>query len=195
MNTGRIFFIILLVMVGVGVGGYFLIKGDIFPVAVVNSEVITNKTFERHIAALSQYYEVSKKNAEANSSAVPQLPNVSDLQRATLYQLIEDALIASNFYSIVTDGDAAITRKLADAEKEMRTTKFQDSLRALYGLTVDEFRRFVLVPQAERELITDALREKGQEFDAWLASVQSNANVFILLRGFSWEKGELKAAK
>ncbi len=195
MNTGRKFFIILLLMVGVGIGGYILVKGDVFPVAVVDSGFISARTFDRSVKALAQYYEVSAKNAAANNKPVPVSPGTAALKKAMLAQLIQDELIARNFHAVAgKDADAVVLKKLESVKDKTESAEFQNAVRAFYGLSIDEFKDFVLIPEARREVITDALRAKHEDFEAWVKGLQTKASVFILLRGFSWEKGELKAA-
>lgn len=192
------YFILFLVMFGLGVAGYIFVRGEHFPALIVNGATIPMREFNEHRAALTRYYEVLIERGELADASVTSVDQITDqLRRATIDQLVEDTLIARALERELDEARRAtlIAQKLSNVEGRTDTDDFGAAVGNLYGLSVDRFRELALVPQARRELLTDALRDRKEEMAAWLASARTEASVRILIPGFHWEDGVVAIAE
>ena len=71
----------------------------------------------------------------------------------------------------------------------LKDPDFPSAALTLYGLTSEGARRYLLVPQAEREILEGRLFLEQQELDAWLLAAKQAARVTLLIPGFSWNNG------
>lgn len=181
--------IILLFLAVVGaVAAYAVFRGA-YPIAVVDGTTISNEMYEsKYSAALSYYRSALATYAGAAAFGAAER---RELRRAVLEGLIEEALVHEELLRREPkELGAVVENKIA---KALEDPDFPGAARTLYGLTGEGARRYLLVPQAEREILEGRLFLENRELDAWLAAAKQAARVTLLVPGFSWNNGGVVA--
>lgn len=171
--------IIFLSIIFFSLGFYYFIHAGFYPVAVVNSRLISAKIFEKEYqAALIYYKNALKIYAGQDLNQATMRDFIIEIRRSTLDNLIVNTLIYGELKRRV-GGDLPIIL-------ERKMPSFKESAAALYGLTGDEFKELVLIPQAYREILDGRLTLEGADFNEWLAKAKQSAKVRLLLSQFEW---------
>lgn len=182
MTRYRIYIIFSLV-VGVGLLAILLVSWGYYPVATVNGDFISARQLSHEFGAASLYYKNLLQTYRPALKDAEQL-SASDLQLAVLNSLIEKSLI-SKAVRQETGEDFAyllenkLSRFLGDEELEIAAAN-------LYGLSGEEFRGDVLVPQAEREILAGRLFLRGEEIEDWILKAKAAARVTLFSPNFEW---------
>ena len=175
----------LFLAVVVAVAAYAVFRGT-YPVVVANGTIISNETYENKYAAAFSYYRsalatYTDANAEFGEA------ERRELRRAVLEGLIEEALIHEELLRREPkELGAVVENKIA---KALADPDFPGATRTLYGLTSGGARRYLLVPQAEREILEGRLFLEKRELEEWLTAAKRSARVTLLVPGFSWKNG------
>jgi len=69
----------------------------------------------------------------------------------------------------------------------------EEAANKLYGLSAADFKKFVLIPEAEKDLLIKHYEYNPSELDDLWDFWTRNANVKIYYPGYYWESGEVKA--
>ncbi|MEK7507837.1 MAG: hypothetical protein AAB602_02010 [Patescibacteria group bacterium] len=159
---------------------YFL---GLYPIAVVNGRIITEKQFRSASAASSFYYENLLK-AYNQGNEDPKRINQIELQSEILTSLIENELIAQKL-------SADLGRELQYLlnEKLVAVTDSPDlkkNAATMYGMTWDDFKRQILISQAMKDILRDQLFLKKEKADDWISSAEKSANVILFSLKFKW---------
>ena len=178
----------LLGIVGGGIVLYAVVASDIFPAAIVGSDVISTGEHTKQFVAAKQYYEAA---AQANKVKLEPASFVAELRRASLDKLIENRLIQTEVRRAYPDAEAAAQQRVVVALPENDTNR--TALKKIYGLSVPDFRRMVLLPEARREFLVQKMG--GTEAAALIARLKKAARVMIFSPKFSWTGSEVKAGK
>ena len=183
------FFIIFLALIFVGLAGYYVARAGYYPVATVNSEIITARELNYEFLVAYQYYGVllrDSKEVEVESKGFRK-----EIRRAALQDLIEKALIDQELKKRV-GGELAdlVEKKVKFAQSDPKI--LGEAARLFYGLNLSDFRNLVLKPQAERELLESHLFLEKTTLDKWLSNSLSRAGVRILTPEFTWNKGRVE---
>ena len=182
-----IFFIALLAF---GLFGAYLVSIGYYPVAFAGGQFITARQFHDTYGAASIYSETYLETYYPTSTPEDLDDKASLLQAAVLDQLIEEAIVSQELHKEVgSDFDVLVSEKVNkfDSSDNLRSAADQ-----LFGLSYDDFKDRVLVPQAEREVMEGRLFLKGQTFDPWLSSVKKSKRVLIFSSRFGWDGNKVK---
>ncbi|MCX6702834.1 MAG: hypothetical protein NTW60_03135 [Candidatus Wolfebacteria bacterium] len=172
-------------------GIYFAATGS-YPVEFVNWQPVPYGTYNIDSeVAINYYNKTSNGNLAGNDKAI------MEIRRAILESLVEDRLIefelqkrikTDDLRAIINDKINSVVRDSgADTEKQIRET---------YGLSMADFKEYVLRPQAKREILEarlllddngKTLVSSGDVLAKWLIKEKAAANVVVLLPGFLWE--------
>ncbi|MBI2075376.1 MAG: hypothetical protein HYT82_01760, partial [Candidatus Harrisonbacteria bacterium] len=63
------------------------------------------------------------------------------------------------------------------------------------GVSYDDFLALVLLPQARREVLNDALAADAVDARTWLANARETAQARIFLPALVWQNGTVEIAK
>lgn len=186
------FYLTFLGLIFVGLAGYYLIHFGYYPVAVVNTEIISAKDLNYEFSLAYRYYSVVLGNKHGYDVESREFRR--ELRGAALENLIEKSLIYK-------EAKARIGReleRLVDNKINKEITNQQsveEAAKLLYGMNLADFKELVLVPQARKEILEGRLFLEKKDFRNWLAQTKNSASVFILTPEFYWESGELKAGE
>ncbi len=187
--------LIILISSAVFILAIALISFKLYPIIFVGWQPVIYGDFNKNYNSAVFYYAkaISTYNKN-NADIINSLEVRNEIRRAGLEAVIEDILISNELKKIFSSSEvnsqidknviAAIGGK--DVKKEMET---------LYGLSVSEFTKYFLKPQARKEILEARLRLENINFDEWLASTEKQAKVMIFLPGFEWKDGTVMVKK
>ncbi len=187
------FWIFILTIAALIIGGIYLILSRSYPAAIVNYQIIAVRDFYADYRASMTYYKnaldvYNEKDFAALESGEVKL----EIQRAVLESLIEDILIDKELKSQIgfVELKKIVNRKI---EESVGGQKIQEAVETLYGLSFEEFRERVLVPQAKREILEGRLFLQNPPVapDEFLRKLKSKARVLIFLPDFEWNGKEV----
>lgn len=170
-----------------------LIAVGIYPVAIVGTMPIFARTWQKAENAAKSFELATARARGAKAVDFSLAENrelLLEMKRGTLTFLIEDAIIRQKGEE-VTDGLGILSRELA-LEALRSSGDLGSAARAVYGLSVDDLRDLVLLPQARKDVLKEALIEKGQNFDTWLLDAKKRASVRLIFVPFKWNGEEIQ---
>jgi len=179
----RHYWIIFLIIVLVGMSAYILINRGYFPIAVVNSAIITQRQYEKNLSAIYQYSDELEKVYQAPD--VPSAGNKKvELKRIVLQEIVENTIIHQDVKRrLGSSFDDIVDNKIKDLSGSEDLKKAASTL---YGLTLADFIDLFIKPAAERELLDGKLLLEKTTFDDWFKEAKKNASVTLLVSGFFW---------
>ena len=183
--------ILFVVFMGIGLGSLISVRNGIYPVAVVNSDVITMKSIDKSFSAAYTYYQNALLVYGRDPNELKTTESLMEIKRATLDKLVVDSLILMELKKRVNSQEYT-----AIAEKNIQNVLdsnqgIEDASKKLYGLDFPDFRQMVLEPQAYREILQGRMFLNNENFDEWLKKARADAFVVILSPSLKWEKGLL----
>lgn len=179
------YWFILAIMVAIGSGGYYVISGS-YPVALVNWEPITVRSFNDNKTIAYHYYGKLYDLYKENKETLESEESREEIARAVLDRLVEDRLIWDELKNKLgaSELDALIEKKINEALKDKSIT---EGVELLYGVSLPEFTEETLKPIAAREMLEDRLELENGNFDEWLKGAKEKANITLFLPNFSWD--------
>lgn len=179
---------------GIGLSGYRIAKDGFYPVIFVNFNAISESVIEKNTNLAYSYFHNLSALYGSDSSKLDLPESYLELRRAVLDSAVSDELILLELRKLVSLEEIEIVanRKIDATLKENKIVV--EGVQNLYGLTLENFRNDVLMPQAYREILEGRMRLNGQDFDSWLAEARKKSKVIVLLPDFEWngEKVVLK---
>jgi hypothetical protein len=163
-----------------------LINAGIYPIARVNGSFISARYFARQYAAATLYSgTVLKTINDVSSSSVKQDVPENDMRAVVLDQLVEQSLAHSQAKEMLGDGyESLIESKIAKYEAD---NSLRGAAGMLFGLSYEDFRSLVLVPLAEKELLSARLFLENKKYDDWIKEARGMASVSIYSPAFGWD--------
>ena len=191
MNRKAAIGVFLLLMGSAGVI-YGVIRAGWYPVAVVNSELVSTRLFQRELDAAFSYYTktiLKDGNLPTNSEDL-----LRELRRAVLDDLIEKKIIRQLARQEVGDRlPALVEDKIGFLDGN--GNKVPEAVQSLYGMTLEEFRELVMIPEAERVILKDWLfaDQKEGEFTHYLDEQRKKASVYVFSDLLTWRDGKIQS--
>lgn len=183
------FYLMFLAIVFFGLGSYYFIHFGHYPVAIVNSRLITAKALnEEYIVAYRYYAGAALLAGKREEIDNPDFKK--EIRRATLNNLVEKALISKELEKRIGKDLGGIIENKISASINDRSN-LEEAAENLYGLSLADFQEMVLAPQAEREILEGRLFLEKKDLSAWLFEAASNAKVFILTPEFYWDSNKV----
>lgn len=187
------FYIGLVGLVIIGGGIFYIVHYRQFPTAVINGSMIFADEFERVAFSALQFYVKSTEATKRRALTQEEVDALySEIRRATLDKLMSERLV-----------DNELARRFGGNVEEMAgeklvvadTERLRDVIAPLYGMTFEEFRMLLLLPEAKREVLNDALRDESRSAESWLNDARRNARVIMLLPNLVWKNGGVEISK
>ncbi len=183
-------YIIFVLLIVLGIAVLFLISAGYYPVAMVNGQIISARTFLKNYEAASLYYGNAVKTYRPILESSSSLTTVQ-LQMSILDQLIENALIDVEVKKeLGADFEYLLSNKMNSLTTDQELPR---AVKTIYGLDMEEFKSEILAPQAEREILMGRLFLRGEKIDNWLANAKKNSSVRIFSSRLYWGGEEVKA--
>ncbi|MDE2001493.1 MAG: SurA N-terminal domain-containing protein [Patescibacteria group bacterium] len=175
------------VMMAIGVSGYALSVNGWYPVAVVNWHVISQYTLEQNLSTAYVYYHNALALSGGDPATLDTPAAAANLRRAVLDDAISEELIRDELAREMSAGDLQTVAEKKVDQVLQDQSQVSEGVEKLYGLTLDQFKARVLLPQAYQEVLSGRMLLQGQDFNTWLAQARKSAGVIILTPGFSWD--------
>ncbi|MEK7640560.1 MAG: SurA N-terminal domain-containing protein [Patescibacteria group bacterium] len=184
MSLQRYFTTFLLILF-VGLGAYYLVHYGYYPVALVNSQIITANHFEVEYAVAYNYYVRALSSSGDTDPRTREFKK--ELRRAVLDNLVEQALVQQDLnVRVGKELNQIVQGKILNSQK-LDPKTLEETARVVYGLDLSEFESLVLVPQAQKEILQGRLFLEKQDYEQWLRDAKKNAKVFIVTPEFYWQ--------
>lgn len=162
-----------------------------YPIALVNWQPITLKSFQKYYSAALNYSEKALETYDKSQSPVLNSSEVQmEIKRAALDQLIGNAVIHQELKKQIKSNELEkmVNNKIEEA---LKGKDIKDEVKTLFGLSPDEFKKIVLRPQVEKEIMAARLLLQSNPptggFDGWLKETRKQAKVIILLPNLKWD--------
>ena len=178
----KILILTLVFLVG-GLVSYSLVKNGYFPVASVNGKIISHRTITENMEVSRRLYQQGLAGSAPELDSLFSRANSSELVKSSLESLITNIIVKK---TASVEALAQAEREIAGSLKE--TAGLANSVKNIYGWDIQTYRERILEPQA---LFGALNREKGAEFEKWLAAEKAGARVRIWFLPFKWENGQL----
>lgn len=162
-----------------------LITYGFYPIFVVNGSPIIAHRFDKIYRAALLYRGNFMKTYAPSASGTAALLSGEDLEINILNQLVDMKLI-----------DAGVRREVGDDLSELiagKIKKYDDkadlktAAESLFGITYADFRKEVLIPQAEWDILAGRLYLRGEDINNWLANARRSAEVIVFSKRFRWD--------
>lgn len=183
MSKRKILILILLIFVA-GIG--FLILNQSYPVALVNWQPVSAKSFNNDFGTAIFYYRKAAETYNKNDVTAIESPQVkAEIERAVLDKSVENILILNELEKRLKNSelDQMVQNKINEVFNGQDIAK---QVATIYNLSLDAFKEQVLTPEARTEILQARLALENKNFDDWLINVKKQAKVIILLPGFGW---------
>ena len=163
-----------------------------YPVATVNDSFIAARLFQLAGTAAQTYYQNVGGLYEGLASTT-ETDFQARMRQVAMQALIEDELVTAELMTIYEAEPlrAAIDKRIASALASSSQTT-SEAIRALFGLTPDEFNEVVLAPQARVELLEAELARSGSSVQVWLPAALRDARVSISVNDLAWNAGRVE---
>ncbi|MEK7612375.1 MAG: hypothetical protein AAB407_03475 [Patescibacteria group bacterium] len=176
--------IFFLAMVVCGIGVHIAIQKGWYPVAIVNGKLVGASRFEQTSTSIFHYYTQAGQFFGASEEDVNKV-NRHEVRRVTLDKLVENELLLNKFQEIKkADFDERVMDRIATLEQE--NPDLENAVQELYGVPLNQFKTFVLIPQAREEIVAGEAFETQDAYLAWLAETRKNAKIYILDPVLTW---------
>ncbi|MBI2888835.1 MAG: hypothetical protein HYY10_02840 [Candidatus Liptonbacteria bacterium] len=179
-------YIIFFSIIAGTVAGVLFVRAGYYPVALVGGDFLFARDFWNQYRAMRTYYEKSSAMYGV-SSTMP----VADMERAVLEGMIEESLVRAGVrHEVGAEVDHLVSARVDSFLSDSDLVRAAD---VAYGVNAQEFRAMVLVPQAEREILTGKLFLRGEKLQDWLEEAKRHERVIMLAPGFRWNGSGLEA--
>ena len=174
---------------------------QIFPAVKASGGSFSFKDFYRDRDGLAANRDLTSE-ADLTVKAVSDL----DLEKGVINSFVEDSLISSELQRRGKN-QSDIEKLISDNIKPENLGKIEEATKKLYGWSVDDFKKFILYPQARRQILEVEFNKSPHlpagysgrwgdkdkiDFDAWLGRAKKKAMVSIYLPRWRWVSGEVE---
>ncbi len=180
----------LLVLGGVIIVCGYLVITKSYPIAFVNWRPISLGILEKDYGFAIYYYKKALEIYSKDSSVIDSGEAKREIKRAVLDKLIEDSLIQQELEKRLKSNDVKkmVDNKIGESLKE---TDINKKVETLYGLSLDDFRKRILEPQAKQEIFEARLSLENKNFSEWQKEARGQAKVMIFLPEFGWKDDQV----
>lgn len=168
-----------------GFTAFLSVRNGIYPVAMVNFQIISARDLEKDYNAALRYFHNALLTYGSDPAILEKNSSQNEVRRATLNKLITDILIFEEAEKRLGGDLDAITEKIIS--QNLNSQNLEKAVSEIYGLNLEDFKKQILVGQAHREILEGKMFASKENFDQWLAGASAKARVIILLPDFSWD--------
>lgn len=164
------------------------VLGGFYPVALVDGSPVFYRTWQRAENAAIKFIQTS---ARMSGSAPPDLSRQENaeillgIKRDTLTFLIEDKIAGKSGERVLKEFAARANKKIDEALRD--NPQVEAGAKLAYGLGLDDFREYVLLPQARKDLLEETFKARGQDYGEWIALAKRSSAVRLYFVPFSWD--------
>lgn len=174
--------------------GVVIVEAGLYPVALIDNTPIFYRTWEHAIIAAEHF---ASANAQASIGGKPidfaspeEIDLVRKIKRGSLTYFIEDAIIRQEGESLVS-GFQALTVERTKNALDLGSDN-ERAAQVVYGLSLKDYENLILLPQARRDVLQEALTARGQYIDTWLKSAKKTKQIRLLFVPYHWTGEEIE---
>lgn len=184
-KTNKIFKLVGLLIAIIIVLLIFLYITKLYPVAIVNGDYITARNYEVNLDVAVNYAKGIAGDKAENQEMIESVEFKKETQRSVLESLVEARLISDYLDKTIKAKDlkAIIENKIKNAIGGKDVAK---GIAKLYKLSVSDFEKLVLIPQAKYEIIEGRFMIENKNFSEWIKEAKQTAKTTIYISGFKW---------
>jgi len=97
---------------------------------------------------------------------------------------------------LISQIDTTLDKKADDLVKQSidqsPNLQLDTAARKLYGLSAEDFKELVLIPQAKRDLLTERFKDNQEQLNQMWEDLVKTADIKVYYPGYKWEGGEIK---
>ena len=177
--------IIIIALLGFGV--FFL---GLFPLVQVNGDMLLYKTFNERVKALMQFEERTRTLAGAEELTKDER---WDVERVVLENIIVNKIFEQYSKNNFRDLDllAEARKRVEEALSSADADVLPRATSELYGWSVDEFKKNVLIPQAVQTVLEEQIVITNGNFEEFIQKQLTESEVKLYFVPWQWQDGEL----
>ena len=183
MNSKKI--LIYLIIALIIFSGYFFYKNEIFPAAIVNWNIVTQKNLNNYYALSIAHLNKTFFLYGSDTKTLENKDTQKQIKAALLNKLIEDSLIYKEVKNRV--GEELETIANQKIENVLKDSNLEEAVNTLFESTLKDYVEKELKPQAYKEILEGRMLLNNENFEEWLKLEKQKANVLILLPGYFWD--------
>lgn len=181
-----------LVLVLIVAAGIYFGSGR-YPIAMVNNRSISAQDFR---AA----YSFAKTSGDTflrmyNPTSTKDVAQLSDkdLEIMVMDELVEDSLVHQEFIRQVgREAGPLLAKKVLQYERD---PSFMEAAKQVLGVNLNDLQNMVLLPQAERDLLSGRLYLHGKNVEDWIKEARGKAQVSVFSNNMHWQDGRMVMGK
>lgn len=151
----------------------FLYAVGFYPVAAVNGQVVLAKD----LRAALKFAEETEERFRTTYGG--EIRSMEERKNEVWQTFIEDILVRRELASLIKP--EVLNPLLAEKISAVESAEFELAAETLYGATAEAAREFVVLPQAERDILRGRFLLQGADFEEWLKNAKQDARVVTFL--------------
>jgi hypothetical protein len=184
-----------LVLIILAAAALVVFVSEFYPAALVNWKPVSLDSFNKESAAAMHYYQKAAEVYGKNSLPLEAVEFKKEIQRAVLDKMIEDRVVTEALESKLKKDELEkiVSKKINDLMLSAGEG-IGEKVSALYGISMADFRKEILEPQARLETLQGRFimeNASGSTFEEWIGSLKNNSNVSVFIPGFCWKDGKV----
>lgn len=164
-----------------------------YPVVSVDWSFIFHRAWKKAEEASKQYakQELKKLGEKPLDFSLPENRELlAEGRRRTLESLIEERIISNHGSALVSRLDKISRDRIGQAVRNH--ANLERAAKVLYGMSRKEFEESVLLPQARREVVGEALSRSKRNFDDWFDEAKRASRVRLYFVPYQWDGMSLR---
>lgn len=189
-------FVLSLFLVSLIGGGILFFGVSSSIAAMVDGKPIWKKDFNETVSMIIKYYYAADEYNTATEISELEIMKDKDLmkrvQKEALERMIGYKIMTLGIEKIKPDWEESAQAKISDAlTKVKENDKFEEGVKALYGMSQADFKGKVLIPQAQFEILSEELKKQNKNYEEWMKEEKEKASIRIMIDGLGWKNGEV----
>ena len=165
------------------IGGAGVISYGFLPMLKVEGEYVSYSGFLKVYRGVEAADRLAKKNPPATSQ---------ELTRRAFETIIDNKFLDVAVRKTNAGIKDEARKNVEQAVLESKDLSLEEAARKLYGLSAADFKKLVLIPAAEKDLLFKHYEYNTSELDALWDDLSQHGEVKIYYPGYEWRDGEVK---
>lgn len=164
-----------------------------YPVASVDGSFIFHRAWKKAENASKQYaeQELKRRGEKPLDFSLSENQKLLDEgRRKTLESLIEDRIVFNQGSNLVVRLDEISRDRIGQVVRNR--ANLSQAAKILYGFSLEEFEDFVLLPQARRDAVGEALSRSHRNFEEWFGEAKQASQVRLYFVPYQWDGMSLR---
>lgn len=184
----KFFYSFFLILIFFGVVLVFLFRAGWYPLALVNGNLIWGFSYEQEVNVALKYYDRLTKDKALDETQKEDID--LEIRRSALEKIIQDVVLADR-----AEGDLGVTVQSeinSRLAKYMTDKKLEEVANNYFNMTLEDFKKMILEPQALKEIYAEKFKADKKDFDLWFKGQLKVASVTLFTSEYRFNKGVLE---